>query len=79
MPRSFYVNKETGALARIVKMDDSFVHLEVVHPKYSTYQMPIQQYDSVFANQWIPASAEDFDAIQTEVRPPANAPDPWVR
>lgn len=77
--RNLFVNRTTGALGRIDRIDASFATLSVLAPGASKYMMPIREYDTTFVNQWRPAQEADLEILNDvpSFRPPANAPAGW--
>jgi len=76
MLRSLYVN-DSGSLARLKNVDASFAYLEILTPNYSTYAMPLSEYDTRFAEVWRPASLQDIHNTVLAVRYPKNAAEHW--
>lgn len=76
--QSFFVNRDSGALARVKEVDDSFAYLEIIAPAAASYAMPLREYDESFAHSWRPALAEDLRSFTGKTfRLPANAPEDW--
>jgi hypothetical protein len=66
---NWYVNRGSGALGHIVEVNDGFAILEVVHPKWSKFSIPIAEYDTTWRDGWRPAGPEDFP-VEQAARPP---------
>lgn len=77
--RNYFVNRETGALARITGVDDTYAYQEILAPKAGPrYSMPLSEYDHTFVRFWRPATTDDLVAEDTaSFRLPANAPEDW--
>ena len=77
--RNLFVNRVTGSLCRIDRIDASFATLSVIAPTPSKYMMPIKEYDVHFIRSWRPAKEADFEALNAEpsFRLPLNAPSGW--
>lgn len=76
-PRVFVT--ESGALVRIVHMDESYVALVRLDGK-GQWSMPRAEYEATFASRYRPATAEDLLGAEAEVpgyELPKNAPDEW--
>lgn len=78
--RNLFVNRATGAIARIDGIDASFVILNIIAPSSSKYSMPVKEYDSTFIKVWRPATEADLDALDNvqTFRYPHNAPSDWT-
>ena len=77
-----YINRESGARARVEAVDDYYARLIIESPggKTSRYSMPIADYDGTspdtrrhFSSLWRTATPEDLIPEPNEnFRPPAN-------
>ena len=67
----WYVNKGSGSVGHIVEVNEGFAILEVVHPKWSKFSIPIAEYDSTWPEQWRPARPEDMPSSPV-ARPPKS-------
>ena len=73
----WYVNNHSGAICRVVEVNDGFAILEIVSPKWSKYSMPIAEYEGAasvpegnwFSNIWRPATPGDMPS-NPAARPP---------
>ena len=76
-----FVNRDSGAICRVRKVDDSYAYLDILNGTGSNalqtaFSMPVAQYDAEFALIWRPATAEDLIGMEDEgYRPPANTGD----
>lgn len=82
-----FVNRESGVICRVRKVDASFAYIEMLSPQsdsggtwlaQTTYSMPIAEYDERFAEMWRPATAADLVGFDDEgYRPPKVTASDW--
>lgn len=77
--RNMFVNRDSGAIARVTNVDSSYATVEVLWPAPGKYSMPVKDYDGgVFGEQWRPATAEDIRPTEGDgFRFPAVIPEDW--
>jgi hypothetical protein len=77
---NLYVNKSSGSLIRVDRVDASFCTYSVLAPDPSKFMMPVKEYDTEFVKYWRPATDEDLEALNNSprIRLPANAPSEWA-
>lgn len=81
---NIFANRDSGALCRVKKVDDSFAYIEVLGDQSSGWagmsfnSMPVADYDEHFGDHWRPATAADLIGVDDDdFRPPENIPDDW--
>lgn len=74
--QTWYVNRDSGGLIHITKVDDNYAYIET--PTGSRYSMPIADFDTVFVERFRPARPEDLQTQEADIRLPANAPADWT-
>lgn len=78
--RNLFVNKSSGAIVRVERVDDSFATIATLLPRPAKYMMPRREYDTVFIRSFRMATDEDLDALNDQWQTfvlPANAPADW--
>lgn len=76
---NLFINRESGAIAKVTSVDAGYAYIEVVWPAPGHYSMPIADYDGgVFGAQWRPPTAEEVrPADGNGFRLPATIPADW--
>src|SRR4051812_23138414 len=74
-----FINKDSGALVRVDRVDASYAYLTVLATLPSHYAMPRVEYDNTFIHLFRPADTGEINAAAEEAELPANAPDEWRR
>lgn len=79
IPRNMFVNRDSGALAKVTEVNSSFAVIETIWPGSTKYSMPIGDYDGgVFGEQWRPATTEEMrPADGAGFRLPSVIPADW--
>ena len=73
-----FVNRESGAVMRVVEVNDSYAHIAALDGS-SKYAMPRAEYDSLFAKWFRPAVMSDLGPMTdlSKYAPPAEQADDW--
>lgn len=72
-----FINKDSGALVRVDRVDASFAYITVLAKLPSTFAMPRREYDTTFIHLFRPAETGEIEAAEAELELPANAPASW--
>lgn len=78
--RNLFVNKSSGAIVRVERVDDSYATINTLLPKPAKYMMPAKEYNTIFVRNFRIATDKDLDALNDQYREfklPTNAPDDW--
>jgi hypothetical protein len=73
--QTLFVNRTSGAIGRIARVDDSYAHLEIISPRPARYSMPRKEYDEQFAKRWRPAAPGE--SAGTAIPAPASVEPDW--
>jgi hypothetical protein len=68
----YFIDRESGQTIRIEKVDERFASVTVVKRLPSTWMMPLDMYDTVFVERYLPLDVGDM-AMPDLYRLPANA------
>lgn len=74
--QTLYVNRESGAICRIAKVDDSYAYLEIIAPSPSRFAMRRSDYDTQFAKAWRPAAPGEGPG--EAIPAPAHVEEDWA-
>lgn len=80
MVRNLFVNKSSGAIVRVERVDDSYATIVTLLPRPAKYMMPAKEYNTIFIRNFRIATDKDLDALDDpfrEFKLPTNAPDDW--